>query len=169
MKKILFCALALLMGVAKADGQRAAVTDKDIVGTWMMEWMQYDGEKKLMCGKESGYTSFKFYGPDGEYACCEIVLSKKGDIVLYPHEYGTYTYKNGRYSEMGRPVVKPTDMMLTDKTHFMGRWANRTEVWTKLEGLPEKVVRHIVNTCKQKEVPEDIKKVVRQRFFLTEE
>ena len=67
-----------------------------------------------MRGKTTGYTQFKYYGPDGEYACAEIAMTRDGKVVVMPHEYGTYTFRNGVYSEMGRPAVRPSDMVLTD-------------------------------------------------------
>lgn len=163
MKKMLLIIAMALMSAVQVSAQ-TKVADKELIGVWMLEWMQYDGEKKIVCGKESSYSSFKYYGADGEYACSEIVLTKDGKVVLMPHEYGTYTFKNGVYSEMGRPAVKPTDMMLIDKTHFKGRWKNRTEAWKKVD-LPDKAVRHIVNACKTKEAPADVQQAIKQSMF----
>lgn len=153
-----------LMSALQVNAQTTKVADKEIIGAWTLEWMQYDGEKKIPCGKGTSYTSFKYYGADGEYACCEIALSKDGQIVLMPHEYGRYTYKNGAYSEMGRPVVKPEEMQLTDNTHFRGRWKNRTEAWKKTP-LPAKAVRYIVDCCKSKNVPADIQQQMKEAMF----
>ena len=163
MKKMLLIIVMALMSAVQVSAQ-TKVADKELIGVWMLEWMQYDGEKKIVCGKESSYSSFKYYGADGEYACSEIVLTKDGKVVLMPHEYGTYTFKNGVYSEMGRPAVKPTDMMLIDKTHFKGRWKNRTEAWKKVD-LPDKAVRHIVNACKTNETPADVQQAIKQSMF----
>ena len=160
---MLVMALAL-MGAVQVSAQNVKVDDKELIGTWVMESMQWEGEKKTVCGKETGDTQFKFYGADGEYACCEIALSKDGKIVPMPHEYGKYTYKNGRYSEMGRPVVKPEEMKMIDKTHFRGRWKNRTEAWKKV-ALPEKAVRFIVDCCKSKNTPADIQQQIKQYMF----
>ena len=165
MKKLMLIVAVVLMSVLQVNAQTTTVADKEILGAWTMEWMQYDGEEKKVCGKQMRYTSFKYYGADGEYACCEIVLSKRGEVVLLPHEYGTYTYKNGRYSEMGRPVVKPTDMWLEDKTHFKGRWMNRTEAWVKNTALSEKAVRFIVDCCKMKAMPADIQQHIKENMF----
>lgn len=118
-----------------------------------------------MGGKTTGYTQFKYYGPDGEYACAEIVLTRKGKVVVMPHEYGTYTFKNGIYSEMGRPAVRPSDMVLTDKTHFRGRWKNRSDSWVKHPQMPDKVVRYIVDRCKTKETPSDVQQLIKQSMF----
>ena len=164
MKQILMT-MALLMCAITTNAQTANVTDRDIIGVWTLEWLQYDGEKKIMGGKTKGYTQFKYYGPDGEYACAEIVLTRKGTVVVMPHEYGTYTFKNGVYSEMGRPAVRPSDMVLTDKTHFRGRWKNRNDSWVKHPQMPDKVVRYIVDRCKTKETPSDVQQLIKQSMF----
>ena len=157
--------MALLMSAVTTNAQTANVTDRDLIGVWTLEWLQYVGEKKIMCGKTTGYTQFKYYGPDGEYACAEIVLTRKGTVVVMPHEYGTYTFKNGVYSEMGRPAVRPSDMVLTDKTHFRGRWKNRNDSWVKHPQMPDKVVRYIVDRCKTKETPSDVQQLIKQSMF----
>ena len=163
MKKILLVMALALMSAVQMNAQ-TKVTDKDIVGVWTLEYMQYDGEKKTPCGKGQKYTSFKYYGADGEYACCEIALSSKGTIHLMPHEYGKYTYKNGVYSEMGRPALKAGDMKMTDKTHFQCRWMNRIEGWKKIQ-MSDKASRFIIESCKTKEVPADIQKHLKETLF----
>ena len=161
MKQILMT-MALLMCAVTANAQTANVTDRDLVGVWTLEWMQYDGEKKIVCGKETGYSSLKFYGTNGEYANAEIVLTSDGTVVVMPHEYGTYTFKNGIYREMGRSA---SPLTLTDKTHFRGRWKNSTESWVKQPNMPEKVVRYIVDYCKLKDTPADIQQSIKQNIF----
>ena len=157
--------MALLMCAVTTNAQTANVTDRDLIGVWTLEWLQYDGEKNIMCGKTTGYSQFKYYGPDGEYACAEIAMTRDGKVVVMPHEYGTYTFKNGVYSEMGRPAVRPSDMVLTDKTHFRGRWKNRSDSWVKQPQMPEKVVRYIVDYCKLKKTPADIQQSIKQNIF----
>lgn len=161
MKQILMT-MALLMCAVTTNAQTANVTDRDLIGVWTLEWMQYDGEKKIMCGKTTGYSQFKYYGADGEYACAEIALTRDGKVVVMPHEYGTYTFKNGVYSEMGRPA---STLTLTDKTHFRGRWKNRSDSWVKQPQMPEKVVRYIVDYCKLKDTPADISQSIKQNIF----
>ena len=163
MKRVMFVMAVVLMSALHVNAQTAKVADKELIGAWVMESMQFEGEKKIMCGKESGYSQFKYYGPDGEYACAEIVLNKDGKVVVLPHEYGTYTFKNGVYTEMGRST-KDGDMVLVDKTTFKGRWKNRHDVWKKT-ALPDKVVKHIVNCCKSKETPADIQQLIKKNMF----
>ena len=165
MKKMMLMMTAMLMCAIGMNAQTAKVADKELVGAWIMESMQFEGEKKIVCGKESGYSQFKFYGADGEYACAEICLTKEGKVVVMPHEYGTYTFKNGVYSEMGRPAVKPDEMVLVDKTTFKGKWMNRHDVWKK-KVLPDKVVKYIVNCCKFREAPADIQQLIKQNMFM---
>jgi len=153
---------ALLLCATQVNAQTARVADRELIGAWTMEWMQWDGEKKIVCGKTSGYTQFKYYGPDGEYANAEIVLTRDGVVVVMPHEYGTYTFKNGVYSEMGRPA---SELVLTDKTHFRGRWKTRTDMWVKHPSMPDKVVRYIVDCCKMKQTPSDVQQLIKQSMF----
>lgn len=164
MKQILMTMAAFLLCTASMKAQRVNVTDKDLVGVWTLEWMQYDGEKKIMCGKPNGYTQFKFYGPDGEYAAAGIALSNEGKIAVIPQEYGKYSLKDGWYKEMGRPALKDA-VILTDKTHYRGRWKNRTDMWVKHPSMSEKVVRYIVNCCKMKDIPADVQKTIKQSLF----
>ena len=40
-----------LMSALHAIAQNVKIADKEIVGAWYMESMQWEGEKKTMCGK----------------------------------------------------------------------------------------------------------------------
>lgn len=162
MKQMMMTLAALLLCATQVNAQTARVADRELIGAWTMEWMQYDGEKKIVCGKTSGYTQFKYYGPDGEYANAEIVLTRDGVVVVMPHEYGTYTFKNGVYSEMGRPA---SEQVMIDKTHFRGRWKTRTDMWVKHPSMPDKVVRYIVDCCKMKQTPSDVQQLIKQSMF----
>ena len=164
MRHFLMTMATLFISLASANAQTGNVTDRDIIGAWTLEWMQYDGEKKIVCGKANGYTQFKYYGPDGEYAAAGIALTQDGKITVIPQEYGTYSLKNGWYMEMGRPAKKD-GVVLTDKTHFRGRWKNRSDSWVKQPNMPEKVVRYIVERCKTKETPSDVQQLIKQSMF----
>ena len=153
---------ALFLCATQVNAQTARVADRELIGAWTMEWMQWDGEKKIVCGKTSGYTQFKYYGPDGEYANAEIVLTRDGVVVVMPHEYGTYTFKNGVYSEMGRPA---SEQVMIDKTHFRGRWKTRTDMYVKHPSMPDKVIRYIVERCKKKQTPSDVQQLIKQSMF----
>lgn len=152
-----------LMGAKQVSAQNVKIDDKELVGVWYMESMQWEGEKKRTCGKATGYTQFKFYGPDGEYACAELALTKEGKVVVMPHEYGTYTFKDGWYSEMGREKIKDA-IVWVDKTTTKGTWQKRHDIWKKTN-LPDKVVKYIVDCCKKKETPADIQQSIKQNLF----
>ena len=159
MKKMMLVFTVALMSAVQASAQKVEIDDKEIVGTWIMESMQWEGEKKTVCGKESGYTQFKFYGADGEYACAEIALTKDGKVVVMPHEYGTYSLKDGWYSEMGRKAIKDA-IVWVDKTTTKGTWMKRHDIWKK-KIIPDKVVKYIVNCCKSKNTPTDIQQLIK--------
>ena len=163
MKKVMLVMAVALMSALQVNAQTTKVDDKEIIGTWIMESMQFEGEKKVVCGKETGYTQFKYYGADGEYACAQLVLNKDGKVVVMPHEYGTYSLKNGMYSEMGRPAIKDA-IVWVDKTTTKGTWNNRHDIWKK-KALPDKVVKYIVECCKTKETPSEIQQIIKQNMF----
>ncbi len=162
MKKVMLMMAMVLICTIQAKAQ-TKVDDKEIIGTWYMESMQWEGEKKTVCGKATGYTQFKYYGADGEYACAEIALNNKGEVVLMPHEYGKYSLKDGWYSEMGRPAIKDA-IVWVDKTTTKGTWMKRHDVWKKIS-LPDNVVKYIVNCCKVKETPANIQQQIKQFLF----
>ena len=161
MKKYVLMAVTLICAM-QASAQ-TKMDDKEIIGTWIMESMQWEGEKKTVCGKETGYTQFKYYGADGEYACAEIALNKDGNVVVLPHEYGKYSLKDGWYSEMGREPIKDA-IVWVDKTTTKGTWMKRHDIWKK-KALPDKLVKYIVDCCKMKETPADIQQIIKQNMF----
>jgi len=163
MKKTISMIAAMLMCAAQLSAQNTKVSEKELVGVWVLESMQFEGEKKITCGKESGYSQFKYYGADGEYACAEISMSKDGTCVVFPHEYGTYSLKDGMYAEMGRPAIKDA-VILVDKNTYKGTWFNRHDIWKKVT-LPDKLQNYIVDCCKTKDTPKDMQKLIKQYMF----
>ena len=164
MKKVMLVMAVALMSVLQLSAQNAKIDDKEIIGVWLMESMQWEGEKLIKCGKETGYIQFKYYGADGEYACAEIAMNKEGKCVVMPHEYGTYTLKDGWYSEMGRKPIKDA-IVWVDKTTTKGTWMKRHDIWKKQTTIPEKLTRYIVECCKMKNTPEEMEKLMKQNFF----
>ncbi len=158
---IIFTIMMLISLNASAQNYKAA--DSDLHGIWIMESMQFDGEKKVMCGRATGYTQFKYYGADGEYACAEIVRQKDGTIKVLPHEYGTYTFKDGWYSEMGREKIKDA-ITWVDKQTTKGRWKNRSDIWKKVD-MPKPAVKYILDCCKTRSVPADISRQISEIMF----
>jgi len=163
MKKVMLVMAVAFMSALQVSAQ-TKVDDKELVGVWLMESMQWEGEKKTVCGKQTGYTQFKYYGADGEYACAQIVLTKEGKCVVMPHEYGTYTFKDGWYSEMGREAIKDA-IVWVDKTTTKGTWKTRHDIWKKQTNMPEKLRKYIVDCCKTKNMPDDIQQMIKQTMF----
>lgn len=152
-------AIISLAGATHMMAQQTKVADREIVGVWVMESMQFDGEKKQMCGDT--YTQVKVYRANGEYACAELVKTDEGKFVVLPHEYGTYSFKNGAYTEMGRKG----DMTLVDKNTFKGRWKNRNDIWKK-KAVPANLSQFIVDRCKAAQIPSsEMQKLIGQHFF----
>lgn len=139
------------------------VTDKDLQGVWVMESYCYPNNAPHICGIND--TQVKVYGADGEYACALIYKTKEGIFQVIPHEYGTYTFKDGVYSEMGRE--KTLDgVVLTDKNTFKGRWGTRQDIWKKVNNMPQELVNYILMVCKAKQAPTDnIQQMIKKYMF----
>lgn len=146
--------LFLSPGTAMAQQK---VTDKDLVGVWIMTLYKYDGESRNYIN--DSYNQVKIYCDDGVYACAEIFRNKDGHYVIHPHEYGTYSFKDGKYIEMGRDATAL--LKLIDKTTFKGRWQNRYDEWKKVTDMPEALRLHILEKCKAaQKSPEDMQKLM---------
>lgn len=164
MKKVMLVMAVAFLSALQATAQNAKVDDKEIVGVWLMESMQWEGEKIIKCGKIMGYTQFKYYGADGEYASAGIAMSKDGTCTIIPQEYGTYWLKNGLYMEMGREPLKDA-VILIDKNTYKGTWKTRHDIWKKQTVFPEKLRKFIVDCCRMKEMPADIQQMIKQTIF----
>lgn len=140
--------------------QKSKPTDKDIIGVWVMESMQFEGQPKIVCGAD-GYNQVKVYRANGEYACAEVVATTDGGSMIIAHEYGTYSYKDGKYIECGRKSV----MNMTDKTHFEGPWRNRYDKWRKATDMPASLVDYIVDKCKRRTDPKDIQALTKKHIL----
>lgn len=152
-KQVSFCCLVAVMtllGAGRLMAQNA--TDKQLVGVWKMVSMKYEGETENLCGEK--YTQVKVYGADGSYACAEIVRSGNGMYNVLPHEYGTYTYKNGVYMEMGRKTDADA-IIWVNKDSFKGRWMRCWQKWERATDMPDVLVKYIVDKCKANQQPGD--------------
>ena len=151
--------LTALLSATSVHAQ-AKVDDKEIIGTWIMTSMKYEGENKEYVS--DNYNQVKVYRANGEYACAEVARMKDGCYLILPHEYGTYSLKNGMYTEMGRKATKFT---FINKTTFRGRWMNRIDKWKKVS-MPEKLTQYIVDKCKAScKEPEDIQQLMKKHIF----
>ena len=149
LSKLAFMLLAMLFS-ANLMAQKAKTTDADLIGVWVMESMRFEGDKENRIG--NNYNQVKVYRANGEYACAEVGRISDTETMIVPHEYGSYTYKNGKYTENGRKGT----VILLDKTHFEGQWLNRHDKWRKASNMPATLVDYIVDKCKRKHDPKDI-------------
>ena len=91
-------------------------------------------------------------------------MTRDGKCVVAPHEYGTYTFKDGWYSEMGREPIKDA-IVWVDKTTTKGTWKTRHDIWKKQTNMPQKLVKYILDCCRTKEMPADIQQMMKQNIF----
>lgn len=102
-KNIILARLAMMMLAmfisSNVMAQKAKTTDKDLIGVWVMESMKFEGQKENYIGGD--YNQIKVYRANGEYACAEVARVSESETMILPHEYGTYTFKNGKYTECG--------------------------------------------------------------------
>lgn len=162
-KRVAAFVAVMLVAMFNSTGAfaQAKVDDKEIIGVWVMQSMKYEGEDKNYIS--DSYNQVKVYRANGEYACAEIAKLKDGSYYIKPHEYGTYTLKNGMYSEMGRKAIK---YGWVDKTTTNGRWKNRIDVWKKVVDMPEKLTQHIVDKCKvTQKTPQDLQDMMKKHIF----
>lgn len=163
-KALAVALIAIVCSASPAYAQKKGqASNKSIVGVWVMESMQYEGENKVLCGKETGYSQIKYYGADGEYACAEVAVNGNDYLVL-PHEYGAYTYNDGVYTEMGR---KPSSLSLSqDGNHFYGQWHNRHDAWVRRTDIPKELIDYVIYCCKATQKPSPkIQSEIKQAFF----
>ena len=162
-RRIALAVAIMLMAMLHASCALAQVkvSDKEIVGVWIMTSMKYDGEDREYISEN--YSQIKVYRANGEYACAEIIRQSDGKYYVAPHEYGKYTLKNGMYSEMGR---KPIPYGWTSKTTSTGRWQNIIGCWKKVTDMPEAVAQHVVDKCKAAQPsPENIQQMMKKHIF----
>lgn len=154
--------LAVLL--VAGNGRLAAqnVPDKELHGVWLMESYCWEGEQKVVCGEN--YSQVKVYMPDGEYACANVIKLKDGTVAVQPYEWGSYTFKDGVYSEMGRPPGRV--IRLVDKYTYEGTFLNRHDVWKKARKFPDKLRDYVRFVCKAKTGPsEEMQDLIRKHIF----
>ena len=158
---LLLSVVFLTMLNATSAMAQTKIADKEIIGVWIMSSMKYEGENKELI--DDSYNQVKVFRANGEYACAEIAKDKNGTYYILPHEYGSYTLKNGMYSEMGRKAHKHEWI---SKTAFKSRWKNRMDEWRKVKDFPESLAQHIVDKCKANQTsPEDMQKLMKKYIF----
>ncbi len=147
--QLLVLAFVFVSNVMPTWAQDKASDRESLFGVWYMEWMKYDKENEVLHIKNTHYTRAKVFRPDGEYACLQIWLKKDGSVAFIPHEYGTYSFKNGEYIEMGRKLVPGrSEFNLTDDETINGRWYNATDQIKKVKKCPKELEQYFVDCCK---------------------
>ncbi len=171
-RKALLLALTLILSFTALPSmaQGEASDRKCLYGVWYMEWFKYDGEQEVLHIKNTKYTRVKVFRPDGEYACVQMWLNKDGNVVIQPHEHGTYYYKNGEYSEMGRKLIPgKSEFNLTDEETINGRWYNSTDQIKKAKTCPKEVEQYLLDVSKMRGalVVEDVEisKLIKHHIF----
>lgn len=146
-KTIAIAIVAMVFGFNSANAQnKNAKVSNTLEGVWVMEKIITDGKKDaFICGEF--YSRVKVYGNNGEYCCAEILMNKEGIVTVLPHEYGTYSYKNGKYTECGR-VCGDDAIVWSGENSFHGRWMKNTEYWNRNPKFPNNLRNHILSTCK---------------------
>lgn len=164
-KNIILARLAMMLLAmfisSTVVAQKAKTTDKDLIGVWVMESMKFEGQKKNYIGGD--YNQIKVYRANGEYACAEVARVSESETMILPHEYGTYTFKNGKYTECGRNGT----VIMLDKTHFEGQWRNRHDKWRKVTDMPAELVDYVVDKCKRKNDPKNIQSLTKKYILTT--
>lgn len=164
-KNIILARLAMMLLAmfisSTVVAQKARTTDKDLIGVWVMESMKYEGQKENYISGD--YNQIKVYRANGEYACAEVARVSESETMILPHEYGTYTFKNGKYTECGRNGT----VIMLDKTHFEGQWRNRHDKWRKVTDMPAELVDYVVDKCKRKNDPKNIQSLTKKYILNT--
>ncbi len=159
-KRVMMMVAALIAVSTMPAMAQQKVADKEIVGVWYMESFSFEGESNVYNCKDTKYTNVKVYRKDGEYACAILSMNKNGKAQITPHEYGTYSLKNGMYSEMGRSAIPYT---WVDKNTSKGKYKNRHDIWKKIENCPKELEQYFIDVCKG--VPTPIEQLINEKIF----
>ena len=109
------------------------------------------------------FPSLKIYGDDGEYCCATVGTLYNGALVIVPHAYGTYVYRNNEYTECGRKG----DLHLTSPTTFHGEWMGRIEHWKKVEDFPVELREYVKQQCRRTMLgdPEELQPLIMEHII----
>lgn len=115
-----------------------------LVGVWYLASVMKNGKCTDVFDKDH-YCRVKVYESNSEYACAEITdLLDSDTYSVYPHEYGKWTYKDGKYTEMGREG----NLKVVDENTFTFEWEGMLEVWKKIPDIPTALSSYIVERCR---------------------
>ena len=162
MEKLKFkviCMMMLMASVCATNVSAQSEQEKMMVGVWKFNGYTDAKGKKFDGGKN--FSAVKIYNPDGEYCFAQFFINSDGSVDIKPHDYGTWSYKNGQYMECGR---KGEIISLTKK-EFRGKWNGLEDSWLRVEKLPEKFTTYIMSMCRTLDTRSDIKEIVLRDIF----
>ena len=155
---IITCFLLLLTLSSCTDYQEHPHDGVDLTGAWVLQHVKFPSGTEQKYAMDNDGTSCLIYDHNNMLYECNISTTPTG-LIIQPTAKSTVTL-----IDKGRPALKDA-VILTDRTHYRGRWKNRTDSWVKHPSMSDKVVRYIVERCKTKDTPADIQGLIKQDFF----
>ena len=156
-KAICLMILMAFVGVTNISAQTEQ--EKMMAGVWKFNGYTNGKGEKLDMGRN--FSAVKIYNPDGEYCFAQFFIYPDGTVDVKPHDYGTWSYKNGQYMECGR---KGEILSLTKK-EFRGKWNGMEDSWLRVENLPEKFTSYIISICRVLDTRSDMKEIILRDIF----
>ena len=123
------------------------VCEKELIGVWV--YTKYQVRDTVF---SNDFSSINIYGADGKYCSAQVQKLKSGAYKIIPHDYGTYVYRNGEYTECGRKG----NLNLISSTEFNGEWMGRIEYWGKVVDFPEELKDYIIQECRKAVLGDDV-------------
>lgn len=160
LKTICLMMLLAFIGVTSIFAQTEQ--EKMMTGVWKFNGYTNSKGEKFDMGKN--FSAVKIYASDGEYCFAQFFIHPDGTVDVKPHDYGTWSYKNGQYMECGR---KGEILSLTKK-EFRGKWNGLEDSWLRVEKLPEKFTTYIMSICRGLDTRSDIKEIILRDIFKRE-
>lgn len=149
--------LMALAGVANISAQTEQ--EKMMSGVWKFNGYTNSKGEKVDWGKN--FSAVKIYNPDGEYCFAQFFIYADGTVDVKPHDYGTWSYRDGQYMECGRKG----EIIMLAKEEFRGKWNGLEDSWLKVEGLPEKFTTYIMSVCRVLDTRSDMKEIILRKIF----
>ena len=155
---IITCFLLLLTLSSCTDYQEHPHDGVDLTGAWVLQHVKFPSGTEQKYAMDNDGTSCLIYDHNNMLYECNISTTPTG-LIIQPTAKSTVTL-----IDKGRPALKDA-VILTDRTHYRGRWKNRTDSWVKQPSMSDKVVRYIVERCKTKDTPTEVQRLIKQDLF----
>ena len=157
LKVLCLTILTAFIGATNVSAQTEQ--EKMMAGVWKFNGYTNAKGEKFDGGKN--FSAVKIYQPDGEYCFAQFFIYADGTVDVKPHDYGTWSYRNGQYLECGR---KGEIISLTQK-EFRGKWNGLEDSWLRVENLPEKFTNYIMSICRVLDTRSDMKEIILRDIF----